>query len=489
MAQSFGKGKPGLKLLGLSRGFWVALALVLIAAAAVFGWVVLARRATPDESLYVPKQTAVTPELELLREYVKIDTTNPPGNETEGAKFLIEQLRRNGISAELIESAPGRGNVYARIRGKRPGEGLLLLHHIDVVAADGEAWSQPPFAGNVDLNMMYGRGTLDMKGVGITQLLAFIDLAKSGSTPERDVVFLATADEEQGSRMGLEWLLEHRPDVIEGVRFAVNEGGITETIREEVVYFAVEVGSKQMVWLELHAPEREILRRVRLDLEPEFTSRDPHRVLPEVDEYFRAIAPKRLAYAEYLEDIEGTIEQGDFWRLPEAYRALTRNDLVMDGPTPAEGGGYKSDLYLLNLPDVEPEEAIAQIRQRLAPYGVTIIERQRMGPAAISSTQTRLFELIEECVKREYGDQVAVGPMLMPSGTTDSRYLRGRGVDVYGVWPFPVDFHQSQGIHGIDERVRLDWFMNGVTVMKELVRRYAGVDTVAVQPEQRAATE
>lgn len=462
---------------------------MLIAAAAALGWAIRARRATPEELLYVPKKAVVTPELELLREYLRIDTTNPPGNETEGAAFLIGLLRRNGIEAELIESAPGRGNVYARIRGKQRGDGLLLLHHIDVVAADGKGWSQPPFEGKVDLNMMYGRGTLDMKGVGITQLLAFIDLAKSGRAPERDVVFLATADEEQGSRMGLEWLLEHRPDVIEGVRYALNEGGITETIREEVVYFAVEVGSRQMVWLELRSADRDVLRRVRLDLGPEFTSRDPDRVLPEVEDYFKAIAPKRLAFAEYLEDIHATIDEGDFWRLPEGYRALTRNDLVMDGPSPAEEGGYKADLYLLNLPDVQPEEAISRMRQRLEPYGVTIVEKQRMGPAPISSTQTPLFELIVDSVRRQYGEGVAVGPMLMPSGTTDSRYLRGRGVDVYGLWPFPVDFHQSQGIHGIDERVRLDWFMGGVSLMKDLVRRYAGAGGSKGVPGDPRATE
>lgn len=414
----------------------------------------------------------MTPELELLRRYVQIDTSNPPGNETAGARFLIDELKRNGINAELIESAPGRGNVYARIRGRIPGEGLLLLNHIDVVRADPAAWRKPPFEGEVDLNMMYGRGTLDMKGVAITQLLAFIDLARSGRVPDRDVVFLATADEEQGSRLGIEWLLANRPDVIEGVAYALNEGGITEMVREEVVYFAVEIGSRQMVSLELQARDLTTLREIRLELEPEFTSREPERILPEVRDYFRAIAPKRLAFSQYLEDVDLTIEQGNFWRLPEAYRALTRNDVVMGGPKRNEAG-YIADLFLLNLPDVQPEQAIAQVKERLAGYDVDVRVLRTMGPAPISSASTELFSLIVKCVQREYGKDPAVGPFIIHGGTTDSRYLRREGINVYGLWPFPVDVHQSQGIHGVDERVRLDWFMSGVRLMRDLVREYA----------------
>lgn len=455
----------------MSRGFYLAVSIAIAVTAVIAGWSWYVKRTSPEESLYVPKLAVMTPELQLLRRYVQIDTTNPPGNETAGARFLIDELHRNGIEAELIESAPGRGNVYARIRGRRRGEGLMLLNHIDVVAADPEEWTKPPFSGEVDLNMMYGRGTLDMKGVAIAQLLAFIELARSGRAPERDVVFLATADEEQGSRFGIEWLLGHRPDVIEGVRYALNEGGITETIAEGVVYFAVEVGSRQMVWIRLTSPERGTLRQIRLELEPEFTSREPQRVLPEVRAYFKTIAPKRIAFARYLEDIDRTIEQGEFWRLPDTYRALTRSDILMNGPV-KKGDRFEADLYLINLPDEDPGQAVERFRERFSGRDVEIQVIRQMGPARISSTDTPFFRLLSENVQAEYGRDVAVGPILLHAGTTDSRYLRGRGVDVYGVWPFPVDFHQSQGIHGVDERVRLDWFMSGVSMMKRLVREY-----------------
>ena len=140
--------------------------------------------------LYIPKRATITPDVALLQQYVRIDTSNPPGQETAGARFLAGLLERGGVHAEVIESAPGRGNVYARIRGKRRGEGLMLLNHIDVVPASAPGWTRPPFAAEALLDTLYGRGTLDMKGIAICQLLAFLSIAREHPTPERDLVFL-----------------------------------------------------------------------------------------------------------------------------------------------------------------------------------------------------------------------------------------------------------------------------------------------------------
>ncbi|MEA2339261.1 MAG: hypothetical protein QOE82_3268, partial [Thermoanaerobaculia bacterium] len=144
-----------------------------------------------DSRLWIPKAAVITPEVKLLQQYVRIDTSNPPGNELPGARFLAGILEKEGIHAEIIESAPGRASVYARIAGKQRGDGLLFLNHIDVVPATNADWTRPPFAGEVFLNQLYGRGTLDMKGIAICELLAFIDVARAHRTPERDLVFLA----------------------------------------------------------------------------------------------------------------------------------------------------------------------------------------------------------------------------------------------------------------------------------------------------------
>src|SRR5205085_2190346 len=135
-----------------------------------------------------------------------------------------------------------------------------------------------PFAAVAQLNTLYGRGTLDMKGIAICQLLAFLTIAREHPTPERDVVFLATADEEEGGAMGVAWLLAHRPEIFEGVRYVLNEGGINESFAERPAYVGIEVGSKMLVRTEVRAPSHAALQQVRIGLEPYFSPRDPDRV-------------------------------------------------------------------------------------------------------------------------------------------------------------------------------------------------------------------
>ena len=459
----------------MSRTFYAVLILLLLIAATVAGVVVWNRDWDEGETAYVPRQAVITPEVELLREYVRIDTSNPPGKELAGADFLVRLLQKSGVKAEIIESSPGRANVYARIRGRRSGEGLLLLHHIDVVPTDGEGWKHPPFEAKVALNMIWGRGTLDMKSIGICEALAFISVATSGRSPERDVIFLATADEEEGSLLGMQWLLEHRPDIFEGVRYALNEGGVTEVVREDLAYFAIEIGSKQLVRLRVRSSERAALEKTRIFLEPRFSPRDPDRITPEVRQYFRAIAPRRKEGGEILADVDRAVADGKFWSLAAPYRALTQNNLYALGIEQEAGGGFGMTVYLQNLPDEDPSTRIRAFREMLADRNVTVEVQHEMGPTRISSAETSFYRSVESSVQKMYGQQVHVGPMLLPYATTDCRYLRARGVDCYGLWPFPVDYFQSTGIHGADERIRLDWFMKGVELTRTLVLGHAGL--------------
>jgi acetylornithine deacetylase/succinyl-diaminopimelate desuccinylase-like protein len=426
----------------------------------------------PEGQLYIPKKEVITPEIRLLQEYLRIDTSNPPGNELAGARFLADRLKAAGVEAEVIESAPGRGNVYARLRGRGKGEGLLLLHHIDVVPADGKGWTRPPFAGKTKQNQLYGRGALDMKGIGICHLLGFLEAVKAGRPPEHDVVFLGVADEEEGGRFGVEWLLAHRPDVFAGVRYALNEGGITEMAKERITYFGIETGSKQTIWTRLHGTRKE-LRRARLALEPFFTPQVPERVLPEVKRFLAAIAPNRLQHRQRIADVDRTIESGKFWLLPLGLRELFYNNLWAAG---AEGSDDEAvmDVSLFDLPDESPDARLAWFKSLMKPYAVRVEVRLKMGPSPISPETTPVFALLADEVRKEYGP-IRVGPEILAFGATDSRFLRPRGIVCYGFWPYPVDFFQTQGIHGIDERVRLDWFMQGVELMRRLVPRYAGV--------------
>lgn len=461
-------GEEVIRRVRFSRGFYLTLLAILVIAGA--GALVLQRLTRkPTEWLYVPKKEVITAEILMLQEYLRIDTTNPPGNEIAGARFLVERLREGGVEPEIIESAPGRANVYARIRGTTPGEGLMLLNHIDVVPADPAGWSFPPFAGTIARNQLWGRGALDMKSIGIAHLSAFVQVARSGRRPDRDLVFLAVADEERGGKMGMGWLLENRPDVIEGIRYAVNEGGVTETIRNEIVYFGIEVGSSQVARLAVHADERETLERLRIDLEPLFDPAEPEAILPEVREYFEGIAPQRLRHGDLLADIDQTIERGLFGILHPSYRLLVATFVAAGGIRDRDGGGASLAVQLATLPGTDPTSRIEEFVHGLeSRYPVRVKTTYTPERAPLSSTKTPFFRELTAAIRRHHPG-VRTGPLVMTSIATDSRFLRARGIDAYGFWPYPVDYFQTQGIHGVDERVRLDWFQDGVRLTQELV--------------------
>lgn len=448
--------------------------LVLVLAAAVALFMVYNRREEERfraERTYIPRHIRITPEVELLRTYLRFDTSNPPGNERPAAEWLAGILEQNGIDAEIIEPAPRRANVYARLKGKRPGEGLLLLHHIDVIPASPDGWTRPPFAAEIYFDQLYGRGALDMKATGICFLLAFLDVARSGRTPEHDIVFLAVADEETGSRYGMRWLLEHRPDVVAGVKYALNEGGITEMTKERLTYYGIEIGTKQVSTVLLEADSREQLRRARIALEPWFSPRYPMRVLPEVRSFFRHLAPHRIRYRDALQDINRTVAEGRFWYLPVGYRELAQNVLWADGVT-AANGSFQMSTTLINLPDEDPDARLDWLREKVAPYGVRFGKILRKeGPYPISSENTPMFELLRQETERLYG--VPVGTEILNKSFNDSRFLRKLGIEAYGINPFPVDYYQSQTIHSTDERIRIAYFNQGLEFARSVLNAYS----------------
>ena len=191
--------------------------------------------------------------VELLQQYVRHDTVNPPGNEIEGARFIAEIFDRAGVEYEIAESAPGRGNIWAKIEGgDKPG--LLLLHHMDVVPASPEFWSVDPLGGEIKDGYLYGRGVIDDKASGIAHLLTFLELHKSGQKLNRDLVFMATADEEAGGFFGAGWLTKNRPELFEGIGLVINEGGVGVVNGEgndKQFRFNVEVTQKVPLWLKL----------------------------------------------------------------------------------------------------------------------------------------------------------------------------------------------------------------------------------------------
>ena len=236
--------------------------------------------------------------LAWLQAYIRVDTINPPGNESRAVDFIAALLDAEGIPFQTAESAPGRGNLWARLDGgDEPA--LILLQHTDVVPADRRYWTTDPLSGEIRDGYLWGRGTLDMKGTGISQLATFISLHRAGIPLNRDVLLVATADEEAGGYYGAGWLVEHHPEIFEGAGLLINEGGSGEQ-REKELLFQVEVTQKVPVWLRLTAVDTpghgsmpnatSSMTRIVDALHLLRANPFPPRMVPAIDQMFQSLA-------------------------------------------------------------------------------------------------------------------------------------------------------------------------------------------------------
>jgi len=430
---------------------------------------------------------AEPPELELLRSYLRIDTSNPPGNERPAALLLQKALSGAGIASELYEAAPGRTNLYARLKGSgKPG--LLLHHHLDVVPADPKDWHLPPFAGGGEGNKLTGRGVLDDKALGIAELQAF--LALKGQKLSRDVVFLATADEEAGGALGVAALRKARPAWFAGLGFALGEGGVTETVVDVQRYFGIEIAQKSALWLRLTArgagghpgsPERETATgRLAKALGSLASWRRPFVVEREVEEVMKLLAAVRPpTLAALFSDIRAAAardpERLDRELTPR-YRSLLM-DLVSITRLGPEGKATNvlprvawAEVDCRLLPSTDVDAFLAELKTRIAPQRLEV-EMLLSAPAGAPSPKSELYDLVAARMKRRFPTTV-VGPDISP-GMSENRVLRAMGLVTYGITPFRVNVYDQAGIHGSNERIRTDWFVEGVALLTDIVRDFA----------------
>lgn len=455
-----------------SREFVVTLVAVLVVGAVVLIAAAMMRKSAArelDSKLYIAPEVEITREMRWLQEYVRIDTSNPPGNEIEGARFLERILREHGIRSEIVESAPGRASLYARLEGERSGDALMLMHHIDVTPADpADGWRKDPFSGTIEGGYLWGRGALDMKGIGIAHLAAFLEAAESKRRLKRDLVFLAVADEEAGSRAGVRWLLENRPEWFEGVTGCLTEGGITEMVAGELVYFGIEVGAPVLSKWRVVSPTLRDAQRARVAIEPLMDPVEPDVISPAVLEYFRSVAPARQVVGWHLHDVPRALAAGRYYQIPPNYRWLMEVRALV-GPISRSGDSFVLPVDVSAPPEIAFEDAKMRLHTLLSdlPVEVQLSDVAPSGP--YSSTDTELFETIVRTARKQFGERSAYGPLVISRAETDSRFLRAKGIQCYGFWPYLIDFFLTQTVHGTGERVRLDYYAEGVELMKRIV--------------------
>ena len=416
--------------------------------------------------------------LGILREYLRIDTTNPPGNEAPAARFLGGLLEAAGIPVEYVEVDPGREAVHARIAGDGSKRPFLLSNHLDVVPVEAAHWTKPPFEAVLEDGRVYGRGAIDMKGFGVMQLVALLTAKRQGLPLRRDLWFLGTPDEEAGSARGMGWIVQNRPDLVD-VEFALNEGDSGRLSGGRTV-FSVAANEKFGCPLRLVA--------TGAGGHGSFIHTDNSMVrlakaLVRLDEWQRGLtfAPDTRAYVERLADA-GILDGGTDDALAASIRArrgLTPMFMNTLNVTMVNAGVKRNVLPSRSeavldcrlLPGQDTEEWRQQVAEVVADLEIAVEFVNDPQPTAMPRTEwdTELFHAIEASVRGVFEDAVVAPTMTI--GATDNRFLRARGVVSYGFAPAVYSREENNGFHGNDEFISVETFNTGCELTYDIVRR------------------
>lgn len=442
-----------------------------------------------------------------LQQYLRIDTSNPPGDVRDAVRFLIGVLRAAKIDHDVFiaDESSGKLNVLARLKGSGQGKPLLLINHIDVVPVKRDTWQVDPFGGIVRDGFIWGRGALDMKGMGIAELMALMLLKQQGVPLARDVLWLAVCDEEIGGTMGAKWMVEHHYDRL-NPEFVIDEGGGGSQglfTSDQRIVFAPSVSEKQIIWLKLTAhgigghgsipPPAALPRSGTLGLEGRgvaVSDAPGGGTMPQYDnavEILTQALSRLMAVRANLEDagdhpIVSLMRQKLGTLASNRYtNAMTKHTVTLTSFQAGVGQPPKvnvipseatATLDCRLLPGVSVSEFLAKVTSALADGRVAVeILYQPVEPVTTSSHETVLFHTIEQVAKEFFPDAVIV-PQLLPGGT-DSRFFRMKGAIAYGFEPLILTPQELDLIHGHNERIAVTQFHQMIKILYEVVRRVA----------------
>lgn len=439
--------------------------------------------------------TALAKEAEgWLADLVRINTTNPPGNEQAAAKYLAGILTKEGINSELLDLAPGRSALVARLRSAAvpdPARALLLVAHMDVVGVDKSKWTVDPFGAIIKDGYMYGRGSIDDKGMLAANLAAFIALKRSNMRLNRDVIFLATADEEQGGDASIKMLIAKYWEKF-AAGFAINEGGRVVLNKGKVQYVAVQASEKVPVDVAViargpsgHAsvPTKEnavVHLAAAVAKIGAYTA--PVHFTTIVRRYFEQLAPlEDDELAKWIRSLD-TADRGDHAQrfISEAnplWNAMLRDTIA---PTMLSAGvranvipsEARANLNIRLLPGDTIDVLLADLAKLVNDPQIRFEVQPDAGLAAPpSSLENDFYATITKAASQEFSG-APVLPFLS-SGATDSAQLRLHSVQAYGLSPFPMADEDSRRMHADDERIPLASFDKGVGFIARIVAEFA----------------
>ena len=425
---------------------------------------------------------------ELLQELIRFDTTNPPGDEAACVEFIRVQLEEAGCETELYAKEPSRPNLLARIGGGAAPP-LLLQGHVDVVTTAGQAWTHPPFEGQLEDGAVWGRGALDMKA-GVAMLVdAFLRAKRENVALPGDLVLLILADEENGGDLGARFLVEQHPELFAGMRYALGEfGGFTLHIGGRRFY-PIQVAEKQICWLKatVRGPGGHgaminrggtVARLAKLlrDLD---RKRLPVHVTPVVREFVERIAAElprkeatvmRSLLKPRLTDAALRL-LGDRGTTTEPMLRNTVNATIVHGGekinvVPSE---IVVELDGRALPGFSPEQLIAEVQALVGREVELELVRHDPGPP---EPDLGLFETLAGVIREL--DPEGIPLPLLQIGVTDGRFFSRAGVQTYGFLPMrlPEDFAFAKLIHAADERIPVDALEFGAEAVFRAIQRF-----------------
>jgi acetylornithine deacetylase/succinyl-diaminopimelate desuccinylase-like protein len=428
--------------------------------------------------------------VETLRQYLRLDTSNPPGNELATARFLKTFLEKEGIEARILDTAElgtGRANLYARLKGDGSKRAIALVQHMDVVPVMPAYWTVPAFDGTLKDGYVYGRGALDMKGEGIAHLLAMVALKRSGVPLTRDIVFVANADEELGSTGGIIFVDRHA-DLLKDVEYLFTEGGANVFRNGHLEYYSVGVAEKRTFWQRLtvtgtpshgsRPTKANPVPRLVAALDRIAHYETPLHVTPGVQKFFHDISRNYTGrQAAWLGNVTQALTQPDAraWILRDVYwNAILRNTISLTGlqgsnKTNVIPAVATAELDIRLLPDQSPEAMLATLTRVVNDTAVHFTTLLQPKPPFESPTNTALFRAIERAAKER--DPAAFVTSSMMTGATDRPSYRKLGIIAYGLDPFKVEAADEQkGVHGNDERLSVQNIGDGVKFVYDILR-------------------
>jgi acetylornithine deacetylase/succinyl-diaminopimelate desuccinylase-like protein len=407
--------------------------------------------------------------LEFLQSYVRIRSINPPADTADCAKLFQAELEKNGLTPKIYHSGlGGQTNLVVRLKGrdssKKP---LLLLNHFDVVPVDEKAWGMDPFAAIVRDGFIWGRGTLDMKGIGVQHLMALIALHSAGITPSRDIVMISTADEESGGERGIQWMIANHYDEIDA-EYVLDEGGMgsRDALAPNKLVFGIAVGDKVLVWLHLRATG---------------TAGHGSQPVPDnanlilLDAIRKAMAlPENAKGSAVVEEMKRKI--GAPFSQNKFMSAIQRNTISLTTLSAGVGtpprvnvipSTSEAGLDCRLMPGTNTDEFISDMKARINDPRVAMEVIHVAPDPGVSRTDTPLFGVIEKAILKHHPTAI-VTPMIVPFGT-DSAFLHRRGVIKYGVTPMILDTATAATMHSDRERLPVAEFLKGIHIFYDVL--------------------